>query len=383
MTRLPYFILFICISLSSSLFAQEEYEEYLNETNFAISSTPAFSMLGVTPEIVTRPGYVRDFKVDWRIKNYNLAPDLALEAQPVWFLYYDRHDLDVYRNANPFQKSLSTLSFSLATAKLDGINHMSTAFKINLYREKDPIMDNELIRKLQQESDWDEYEIHLKIKELVTKLDFTNDREIKYRLRDSITDLKYDLKQLRQNQKEKLQNIQEEYVIENWNASMLDVAFGKVWTYNNGGLDSLKAQSAGYALWINGALRLGRSGQLLGIFKFRKSGFDHLLTLGGAYRYGTRRFNFFFETVYETLPDYGQAIVSEEEKFADKIAFDLGTAWLHYEDVENKSFITFSYGGDFLINKNILLNFSLRTRFGNGFKFAQFLPVANITCLMR
>ena len=97
----------------------QDYDEYAEETNFFIPSAPAFTMLGVTPEIVTRPGYTREFKVDWRIKNYNLAPDLALEAMPVWFLYYDRHDLDVYRRATPLQKTLSTLSFSMATAKID------------------------------------------------------------------------------------------------------------------------------------------------------------------------------------------------------------------------------------------------------------------------
>lgn len=374
-------MLTLCLC-TTSFFAQDE-SEYLEETNFSISSTPAFTMLGVTPEIVTRPGYVRDFKVDWRIKNYNLAPDLALEAQPVWFLYYDRHDLDVYRKATPFQKSLSTLSFSLATAKLDGINHMSTAFKINLYREKDPLLDKELLRKIQRETDWDEYEIHVKLEDLRHQLDFTNDRERKHALRDSITDLKYELKMIRKGQKDKLQQIREDYIAENWNASMLDMAFGRVWTYNNTGLDSLKVQGSGFALWLNGSLCMGKSGQLLGIFKYKKAGFDSMITLGAAYRYGARRFNFYFETVYETAPDYANAFISEDEVFADKVAFDLGTAWLRYDEADMESYLTFSYGGDFLINKNILLNFSLRTKFSTGFDFVQFLPVANLTCLMR
>ena len=88
-------------------------EDLVRKSEFTIPSAPAFSLLGATPEMVTRPGTVQDFKVDWRIKNYNLAPDLALEMQPFWAFYYDRKGLDEYRKATPFMKTLSTLKLIL------------------------------------------------------------------------------------------------------------------------------------------------------------------------------------------------------------------------------------------------------------------------------
>ena len=53
---------------ATAMIHAQEYEEAATETNFFIPSAPAFTMLGVTPELVTRPGFVREFKVDWRIK---------------------------------------------------------------------------------------------------------------------------------------------------------------------------------------------------------------------------------------------------------------------------------------------------------------------------
>jgi hypothetical protein len=373
----------LILALSTSFLFGQFVDEYVEETNFFIPSAPAFTMLNVTPELVTRPGAVREFKVDWRIKNYNIAPDLALEAQPVWFLYYDRHDLNTYRRASPLMKTLSTLSFSFATAKIDGVNHMSVALKLNLYREKDPMMDNTLIAELQREVNWDEEEMIAEIRDIQRRKDFVDDKEVKRAMRDSISDLRYQLKMIRQGQKDRLRSIQEEYVLDNWNASMLDLAFGRVWTYNNGGLDSLKMQGAGYALWLNGSLRMGKHGQGIGLLRFKRSGFDNMVMLGLAYRYGGPKYNFFVETVYETTPDYLNATLSDEEIFAGKVEYDLGFGWLHYDDAQMRSTWTLSYGGDFRLNRNILLNFALRTRLDGNFKFTQLLPVANLTCLMR
>jgi len=372
----------LCLLLVLCTNAQE-YSEGLEQTNFFIPSAPAFAMLGVTPELVTRPGYIRDFKVDWRIKNYKVAPDLALEAHPVWFLYYDRHDLDTYRKSSPFMKSFSTTSLSFSTAKIDGVNHMSFAAKMNVYREKDPMTDNKLIKELQREVDWDEFEIHQKINDLRNAADLAEDKEQRRALRDSISGLKNELKMVREGQRERLKTIQSEYVDENWNASMLDVAFGRVWTYNNKGLDSLKIQKAGFALWANGSLRMGKKGLVTGILKYTRSGNDGSMTLSGSYRYGSPKYNFYFEAVYDRLPDLENAVVSDEEYFSNSIEYDLGSGWFHYDDAEMRSYFTMAYGGDFLLSRNILLNFALRTKMTSDLKFTQLIPVANLTCLMR
>ena len=100
------FLFFFCATIT----AQEEVFEELKNSEVSIPSAPAFAMLGVNPEFVMRPSDLRSFKVDWRIKNYNLAPDLALEAQPLWHFYYKKRSFDEYLSSGMVAKKLSTLS---------------------------------------------------------------------------------------------------------------------------------------------------------------------------------------------------------------------------------------------------------------------------------
>ena len=52
------------------------------------------------------------------------------------------------------------------------------------------------------------------------------------------------------------------FVSENWNASSLDIAFGKVYTYQTDSAGSLKSlrlnRNTGFGGWINGSLGLGK-----------------------------------------------------------------------------------------------------------------------------
>jgi len=91
-------LIFFCCSLATHrLNAQEEGYASLKASEMVIPSSPAFALLGVNPEMVLRPSDLKSFKVDWRIKNYNLAPDLALEAQPLWHFYYKKKANKPYR----------------------------------------------------------------------------------------------------------------------------------------------------------------------------------------------------------------------------------------------------------------------------------------------
>ena len=56
---------------------------------------------------------------------------------------------------------------------------MSAALKLNLFREKDPIMDKELLTDLQREVDWNEFEIHEDIERVRLRLDFAETKEEK------------------------------------------------------------------------------------------------------------------------------------------------------------------------------------------------------------
>ncbi len=363
--------------------AEDLSEDIMRKSEFAIPSSPAFSLLGVTPEMVTRPGSVQDFKVDWRLKNYNIAPDLALEAQPLWALYFDRKGIDAYRKASPFLKTLSTFSTSFGTAKMDGLNHFTYAFKISLFRENDPLSDPLLLKEMSQELAQLEEPIKQDIARLRAELDSAVTREDRLILREEMFNSREELKAIRRAQKIKLIETQQDYMNENWNSAGVDLAFGKVSTFNNA-LDTLNISNAGWGFWINGAIGAGRNGLLTGIFKVKKIGENQDLLLGASYRFGGYRFSFFTELVYESLENLRFNDFSEDEIFAGKYAEDLGVGWYQFaEALESVSQLTLTYGGDFRLANGINLNFSLRTKLDQTLKFKKLLPVANVTCLMR
>lgn len=401
-----FLILNLCLHLLVYGYSQDEYmeeqyyeqdysaDEYLDEaatlsedlvrkSEFTIPSAPAFSLLGATPEMVTRPGTVQDFKVDWRIKNYNLAPDLALEMQPFWAFYYDQKGLDEYRRATPFMKTLSTLSLSFGTAKNDGINHFAYALKMNLFREKDPVSDPALLKQMAEELAESQGPLKEYIKDLRTQLDTVSSREERLILREEIFNTRGEIAALQKSQKAELIQVQANYMAENWNSSGLDIAFGKVYTYANE-LDTLNIQNAGYAIWLNGAVKSGHRGLIGGIARVKKVGENQDFMLGASYRFGGARFSFYGELVYESLRNFSDSGFSEEELFAAKYARDLDNGWLMFnEPIESISRLTMSYGGDFRLSNGILLNFALRTKLDEKIRFKTLIPVANVTCLMR
>jgi len=144
-------------------------------TEFSIPVSPAFDLLGVNPCLVPKPSLIRNFKVDWSFKTYGLAPNLALQTQPVNELFFNTpKKLNDYRKAAPWKRFLSTLDLSMGT--VDGPNDVETnsrfvkttegldsliitqnnwrlrsfayAFKLNLYSQFDPLKERKIFSKV-------------------------------------------------------------------------------------------------------------------------------------------------------------------------------------------------------------------------------------------
>jgi len=352
-------------------------------TPHAIPSSPAFALLGVNPEIVTRPSDVKSFKVDWRIKNYKVAPDLAFEAQPVWWLYTRKNGPDAYRKASPFEKVMSTFSFSLATAKMDNVNHLSYALKFNVYKQNDPFLYSGILDDKADELDELTAPIQSQIDSLQVLYSRTTSPEAKERLEQELGILKAEKQLYIKTAMDDVVQEVADFGAENWNMDMVDVAFGRVFKYNNGALDSLKFDGAGFGLWINAAKGIGKNGLLTGLIKYNKVGVNSDIFLGASYRYGSKKFNFFGELVYKNIGNNIANGFDEDEEFGDLYAEDIGTGWYEFAEGESYSAWSVSYGGDFRLSKNILLNFSIRTELTGGFTFDRLLPVANLICLMN
>jgi hypothetical protein len=349
----------------------------------AIPSAPVFSLLGVNPEIVSRPSDIKEFKVDWRIKNYKIAPDLALEFQPLWWLYYRKKGLDSYQQASSFDKVLSSASLSFATAKMDGLNHMGMALKLNLYKEFDPYLD----QRLQEDYELMEEEViaplQMELDSLLIELRITQDMELRKELLTTIEDKEAEIEHQRKYLMDEFQRMGVEFVREKWNMDMLDVAFGLVNKYDNGGLDSLKMRYAGYGIWMNGAKGLGKNSLLTGMLRLNRIGSNTDFLMGISYRYGTEKFNVFAELVLHRLGNNRANGFHENEIFGANLELDIGSGWYEFEEGEKQTLYTLSYGGDFRLSRNILLNFALRTQIKKGIGFDSFIPVANVVCLMN
>ncbi|MFN8331826.1 MAG: hypothetical protein U0T81_11525 [Saprospiraceae bacterium] len=124
----------------------------LVRTEFNIPQSAAFDLLGVSPAQILTPANLKEFKVDWSFSNWRSTPNLAIQVQPIWEIFYNRTNLKKYRSATPIMRTLSTLDLSAATIlDFTGNRKLSYAGKINLYREKDPLVDKNLIKDIEQE----------------------------------------------------------------------------------------------------------------------------------------------------------------------------------------------------------------------------------------
>ena len=386
MQKIWILILFF-VTIASVNQAQKDVYDEVKNAEMSIPSAPAFAMLGVNPELVMRPSDLKSFKVDWRIKNYNLAPDLALEAQPFWHFYYKKRTFDEYAAASRLAKKLSTLSLSAGTAKIDNINHASYSIKLNLYKKNDVINDTMLLKQLKSEHRKQLQNYNAQIDSLVILRYQTTDPKRKNEIDKELDVIRYEMKNIDEISRLKYRNIIDQYNGENWNNTMLDAAFGSVFTYDNSGIDSLKVKRAGYALWLNGCLKMGDHGLMSGLFRYTKIVDSSNKMFGLNFRYGSQRYNFYAEVVYEILGNYfdpnQELAFDKDEYFSGKYIEDIGSGWLDFNNTDTKTQYTIAYGGDFKLSRNILLNFALRTQFTSDIKLTRLLPVANIICLMK
>jgi len=361
------FIFLFCYYFSCFVQAQvivnEATTEVVKATEFSIPSSPAFIMLDASPDRITKPGLPRNFKVDWSLKSYSLSPNLALEAQPIWLLFFDRSPLSKYQKANGLVKMFSTISLSAGTVQRDTINWLAIAGKMNIYRSRDPLTDRELLDSLNMVVGQDEELMQQQLETLKkqnSKLKSKKDAEsikMQTQLNKSIDSLKIELINKQTLRKQTVRDLQQRYVRRHWNTSYLDVAYGKSYKYDKDSkLDSLVLLSERNSLWVSGSLGLGKNWLLSDMAQYNLTATSDNYMVGTNLRYssGNNNYNFFAELFRE---GYSQTP-------------DLNT-------------FTIAYGGDFKLGRNILLSYAIRTVYTDKLHFKDVAPIANVICLMR
>lgn len=89
----------------------------LKATQYSIPSSGAFTLLGVNPENVSTPGFSRDFKIDYFFQDSQLNPNIALQCQPFWLLFYKNKTIDSWSDANFLHSIVANTEFSFGSTE--------------------------------------------------------------------------------------------------------------------------------------------------------------------------------------------------------------------------------------------------------------------------
>lgn len=337
------------------------------QTHFDIPAAPSFDVLGINPDQIAQPTVLRNFKVDWAANYASKSPNLSIQAQPIWELLY-RNDLNRYQNATPWMRKLSTLDISAGTVKMTETERkFATVVKINLYAQKDPLIQHGLFDQTVTNYKREKKEQKLLIKEATAHYARSQGREDKDfygKLLDSLEKAQLDAETTYQTD---VEMIALKYVQKYWNSAHIDLAYGKIYTYKTSGWDSLHLQKAAHSVWLNGSMGIGRHLLATSLIRYTLDSVGkhplHCFAGGVGLRYGSSKFNFFTEWVYRlenAMPPASDAPTKP--------------IW----QIRN----TLAYGGNWRIHNRVALSFGVRAECDESLKLVKLIPVASLKCLM-
>jgi hypothetical protein len=392
---------------SCSCIAQEEQAAgRVTPKEFSIPASPVFDLMGVTSSQINRTSDIKDFKVDWSFKSWRLNPNLAIQAQPVWELFYNRRDLSKYQSTSALMRRLASFDISIGSVQDENNDRrIGFAAKINLLKQRDPLMARELYLDISEKYLAEKKELEEQLKQLQFQLDTTSSILAKPDLRKQIRSTEEQLNTMNSRRNDEINSRVKVFVSEFWNASSLDVAFGKVYSYqtdSSGTLKSLRLnRSTGFAGWFNGSLGIGKRFLLSGLI--RSSWYEEeldfllrntstleevsqkavaentLLTVGLNLRYGGPVYTFFIEFLYEKK-GFKTPIDALADAFKTPDNFEVIGNSVKWDVVHPN---TLSFGGDWRLSRSVMLNYGMRCVFDENWKFTAFTPVATIACMMR
>lgn len=402
-----FLLLFTCSATTSiAQYNADGGNSKLVPRELAIPTSPLFDLMGAAPSQVARTADIKDFKVDWSLKNWKVNPNLAIQAQPVWELFYNRKNLVKYQQASAFQRMMASLDLSLGTALGDNNERrIGGALKMNLYKQRDPLLMKGAYDDIQKTFDEELLQLKQKEKEILLALDSIVKPSELAAKREELRANDAQLTSFYSRRNTAIQNQAAQFVSDNWNAAYIDMAFGKIYSYSTDSAGSLGKLSlnrnTGNALWLNFGFGVGKRGLISGLIrssfyeeqltftvKDDVSGDENiqqaiaankLFTFGINFRYGGPVFNFFAEFIREakSLKTPLQALNDVLELPDGKTVVTSTVKW----DVVHPYIINF--GGDWRISRNVILNYGMRCVLDKNFKTVSFLPIANISCMMR
>lgn len=401
------------ILIANTAYAQEQNETPLKLTprELNIGSSSIFDLMGVTPSQIARPSDVRDVKVDWSFKNWKLNPNLAIQAQPVWEAFYNRRDLSKFVNAPRIMQRLSTLELSLGTVQSENQDRrIGYAAKLNLYREKDPLLEEDFFKEKVEAYTQELNASHEQIALLKLQLKETKDAADYLKVSNQIITAENERSQIINRHRDEIKTMSEEFMNSFWNGSFLDIGYGKVNSYFTDSAGTLKSirrnRNTGEAFWLSGGIGIGRKWLITAMVRtlqydeqinftlrdtvsLEETAKDtvvdnKLRTYGLNIRYGSPYFNLFFE------------YFSDVRNRDSNIEIIKGDGWRNEQGVPPNVIIvnetvswntqpvhSLTLGGDWRFAKNVMLNFGMRMEYDRNWKKQTFTPIVSVACLMR
>lgn len=378
----------------------------LSPKEFAIPPTPVFDLMGVTTSQVNRTADIKDFKVDWSFKSWRLNPNLAIQSQPVWEIFYNRKDLSKYQQASPFMRRLASADVSIGTVQDENNDRrIGFALKLNVIKQRDPLMARELYVDIGEKYREERNNLDSQLRVLRYQLDTTKSILEKPALRSAIQTTEEGLLTLNGRRMAEINERAKIFLEEHWNPSSLDLSFGRLYAYRTDSTGSLKNlrlnRNTGTGAWLNGSIGLGKRWLLSGLlrqlwyeeeldFTLRsKSTGDELqqkavasnriYTAGLNLRYGGPIYTFFIEALYERKAQTSAA-AALDRSFDAPDDFEVIGSTVKWEPLHPNSI---SFGGDWRISRAVVLNYGMRCVFTSNGRLQSFTPIATISCMMR
>lgn len=406
--RVIFFLLVLLTSNPSKAqlnLHNSETTEKLSPKEFTIPTAPLFDLMGVAPSLVAKSADIKDFKVDWSFKSWKLNPNLAIQSQPIWEAFYNRKSITKYQKASAFARMLTTLDVSVGTVQTENNDRrIGGALKINIYKQHDPLLQKNGYKEIEQSFAVELVTLKEEEKRLKKLLDSIIDqREVK-KLQEALNENDQKIVTYYSRKNKAIQEKAKEFISKKWNSGYIDVAAGKIYTYNTDSAGSLRKlklnRNTGSGAWLNYGFGLGKrlllSGLLRTTFYQEELNFklidnlgnetdatsiadNRLFTAGVNLRYGGPIYNFFIEFIAEgkTLKTPLEALNATFTAPAGKTIASSSVKW----DIVNPYVI--SFGGDWRVSRNVILNYGIRCEMDSKFKTKSFIPIANISCMMR
>ena len=402
---------FLLLCASTGLHAQLQLADNkavdkLTPKEFTIPTSPLFDLLGAAPAQVARTSDIKDFKVDWSFRNWRINPNLAIEAQPVWEIFYNRKKIEKYQRASYLQRTLASLDISLGTIQGEGESRrIGGAAKINLYKQRDILLIKGVYDDVQQTFDEELIVLKAKEKEILQQLDTLYKPSDIQKTREELRQNDIKLTSFYGRRNAAMQERAATFISDNWNKAYIDLAYGQVYSYSTDTAGSLRKLSlnrnTGSGLWINFGFGLGKRGLVSGLIrstfyqeelnfsvKDKATGEEtpqsaiaanRLYSFGINVRYGGPVYNFFTEFIWEGKKSK-TPVDALNNVFSVPDGKEIIPGTVKWDEVQP---YTINLGGDWRISRNVILNYGIRCVMDKNFKTTSFTPIANISCMMR